>query len=191
MDNKYWQKRYEEDNTGWDVGHATPPITTYFDKVADKSAKILIPGCGNAYEAAYLWEQGFANVYLCDWAASPLAKFADSHPEFPKEQLINADFFKLEEGGFDFVVEQTFFCALPRNRRADYAKKVAELLKSKGKLVGLLFGVEFEREGPPFGGSKEEYVDCFTPHFSTVSIEPCQNSIPPRQGSELFIELIK
>lgn len=190
MDSNYWQKRYENDQIGWDIGYISTPIKAYFDNVADKEMKILIPGGGNGHEAAYLWANGFKNVHLCDWAAAPLEDFAKKNPTFPKNQLLHLDFFELEDK-FDCVIEQTFFCALPPDRRSDYAEKMAAILKEGGKLVGLLFGVDFEREGPPFGGDKAEYLEYFHPHFSEISIVPCANSIPPRQGSELFIELIK
>lgn len=189
----YWKDRYETQNLGWDVGTITTPIKEYFDVIPDKNLKILIPGCGNAHEAAYLFNQGFTNLYLCDWVQDPLDHFAAQHPNFPKEQLIHANFFDLEEKDFDIIVEQTFFCALSPELRPQYAVKMAELLKEGGHLAGLLFNesLDLGREGPPFGGNKTEYLSYFEPHFSSISMEPCLNSIPPRLGVELFIELTK
>jgi len=188
----YWQNRYQEHRIGWDAGQITTPIKEYFDSIEDKSLKILIPGCGNAHEAAYLFQQGFTNLYLCDWAQAPLDVFAEDHPNFPKEHLICADFFFLEEKEFDYVVEQTFFCAIDPSLRPKYAQKMAEILKEGGQLIGLLFELlESGKEGPPFKGNKKEYLTYFEPHFSSVKIEPCMNSIAPRMGSELFIQIKK
>ncbi|SHI83533.1 Thiopurine S-methyltransferase (TPMT) [Algibacter luteus] len=50
----YWTQRYNERQTGWDVGKPTTPLKTYIDQLKNKSLKILIPGAGNAYEAEYL-----------------------------------------------------------------------------------------------------------------------------------------
>ena len=187
----YWQSRYQDNQIGWDAGSITTPIKNYFDAISDRTIKILIPGCGNAHEAAYLFEQGFTNVYLCDWASAPLENFAEKHPNFPKEQLICANFFDLELKGFDYIVEQTFFCAIQPDFRPNYAKQVAKLLKKGGKLVGLLFNetLNLEKAGPPFGGNIEEYRGYFEPYFSTVKIEPCLDSIKPRLGVELFVEM--
>ena len=69
---KFWTQRYENGSTGWNIGYASPPITAYFDQVPDKSARILIPGAGNAYEAEYLYQQGFENVFVLDIAQPPL-----------------------------------------------------------------------------------------------------------------------
>ena len=187
LDKNYWEQRWAEGQTGWDTRSITTPIKEYFDKVANKNAKILIPGCGNAHEAIYLYEQGFKNVYICDWAEAPLTAFAAQMPDFPKEQLLCADFFELQEKDFDYIIEQTFFCALPTKLRPKYAPKMRELLRPSGKLVGLLFSFPLTEEGPPFGGSRVEYLTYFEPVFQHIYIENCYNSIKPRQGNEYFI----
>jgi hypothetical protein len=59
------------------------------------------------------------------------------------------------------------------------------LLSFCGKLAGLLFDRTFEG-GPPFGGSKAEYMTLFAPHFKISTMETCTNSVAPRAGTELF-----
>ena len=66
-----------------------------------------------------------------------------------------------------------------------------ELLNAGGKLVGLLFNTSFDKEGPPFGGNKEEYLGYFEEIFFIKKMEDCYNSIAPRAGRELFMILIK
>ncbi len=189
LDKSYWEKRWEEGQTGWDTRSVTTPLKVYFDQLTYFKAKILIPGCGNAHEALYLFEKGFKNVYICDWAEEPLKSFAKKVPDFPKEQLLCTDFFKLEIQNFDFIFEQTFFCALDPFLRKDYAPKIKSLLKPGGKLVGLLFNFQLSEQGPPFGGSKEEYLSYFKPLFNNIYIEDAYNSIKPREGRELFIKI--
>jgi thiopurine S-methyltransferase len=116
-----------------------------------------------------------------------LDDFQKRNPNFPKEHLHQKDFFK-HEGEYDLIIEQTLFCAIDPSLRSTYAQKVAELLKEGGKLVGLFFNREFEG-GPPFGGSKEEYLWYFSSLFSTVQMEECYNSTGPREGNELFIKI--
>lgn len=186
---EYWVNRYQQAQTGWDTGSITTPIKNYVDQLEDKSLRILIPGCGQGHEARYLYEQGFHNTWVCDWAAEPLQYLQKAVPQFPKRQLLQADFFALDLSPFDLIIEQTFFCALPPVRRPDYARKMRELLHHSGKLVGLLFDFPLSDQGPPFGGSKEEYLGYFEPHFEQISMEPCYNSIKPRKGSELFIQI--
>lgn len=190
---EFWQQRYEQDSIGWDMGEVSPPLKAYINQLPEsaKNQAVLVPGAGNAYEVGYLHEQGFTNVTLVDFAMAPIEAFVKRYPDFPTEHLICADFFALsaEQYQFDWVLEQTFFCAINPSRRDEYVEQMAALLKPKGKLVGLLFDKEFGREEPPFGGTKAEYQQRFEANFEIDIIEPSYNSHPARQGSELFIKM--
>jgi thiopurine S-methyltransferase len=188
LDSNYWQERYKTNQTGWDAGSITTPIKEYIDQLKDKSIKILIPGCGNAHEAAYLWQQGFINVFLLDFVAEPLNNFSKQFPNFPKSHLLLKDFFELDEK-FDLIIEQTFFCALEPKLRTSYTEKMYQILYPEGKLVGVMFSSEFKKEGPPFGGTKTEYQALFERYFDIAKMEECYNSIEPRKGNELFVVL--
>ena len=185
IDQKYWEERYATHKTGWNVGYTSTPLKIYFDQLKDKTVKILIPGAGNSYEAEYLWNNGFKNIYVLDFAKQPLDNFKNRLPEFPQNQLLNADFFELDDS-FDLIFEQTFFCALHPSLRAHYVEKMFHLLKAKGKLIGLFFNFELTEDGPPFGGSLSEYKSLFEHKFHQNVLEPSINSIKERQGNELF-----
>jgi len=184
LDDQYWTHRYKEQQTGWDIGYPSTPLKEYIDKLTDKSLKILIPGCGNAYEAEYLIQSGFKNLTLVD-ISEELVKNLKARFSDKPIKIIHEDFF-LHSGKYDLILEQTFFCALHPLQRADYVIKMKELLKPGGKLAGVLFNKEFEG-GPPFGGNEDEYRKLFSKYFNEVKIEPCYNSIPPRKGAEVFI----
>jgi hypothetical protein len=66
-----------------------------------------------------------------------------------------------------------------------------ELLAVNGKLVGVLFNRHFEEQGPPFGGTKDEYEPMFAQYFNFKTFEPCYNSFSRRKDTELFINLVK
>ncbi|NRB58732.1 MAG: methyltransferase domain-containing protein [Winogradskyella sp.] len=185
LDSDYWEKRYQNNQTGWDIGEPSTPIKTYVDQLKDKNIKILIPGGGNSYEAEYLWHNGFKNIFVADIALSPLKNLKQRVEDFPDSQLLHSDFFKLDNK-FDFIIEQTFFCALNPDLRMQYTEQMLKLLKSHGKLVGLLFDFELTSEGPPFGGSIEEYQNLFQNGFRIKTLEKSRNSIKPREGKELF-----
>lgn len=204
FNSSYWQNRYQKSDTPWDIGAASPPLVVFFEKLLEKDEKnkdlkILIPGGGSSHEAEFLHKKGFKNVFVIDLAASPLEEFSKRCPSFPKEHLIKKDFFKFEGQNleyfnfFDLIVEQTFFCALDPRLRIDYAKKMNELLKKEGKLIGLLFDfpIKEEQQSPPFGGNINEYREIFEPYFEIKNLKRCYNSIKPRQGTELFIEFVK
>lgn len=190
FDEKYWTNRYHNSQTQWDAGEITTPLKAFFDQLINKKQEILIPGGGNGYEAAYLHQLGFTQVYLLDFSSPPLENFAKRNPSFPPHHLLQQDFFTCT-GKYDLVVEQTFFCALHPSRRQEYAIKVAEILKPGGRLAGLLFNDALNKDQPPFGGSKAEYITYFDPYFNIKKMEECYNSIKPRQGRELWVEMIK
>lgn len=190
LDKNYWTQRYQQNETGWDVGEITTPLKEYFNQIKNKNVSILIPGAGNAYEAEYLFNNGFNNIFVIDISEEPLKNIKKRVPDFPTENLILGDFFRHEKT-YDIIIEQTFFCALNPNLRSDYAKKMNELLYPKGKLVGVLFNDVLNTDKPPFGGNAEEYKKYFSPYFNFVKFESCYNSIKPRQGRELFILLEK
>ena len=190
FDELFWSSKYQEGQTGWDMGEVSPPIKAYIDQLTNKNLSILIPGAGNAYEAAYLFEQGFTDVTVLDLAKEPLDNFKKRIPDFPKSNLVQQDFFH-HEGHYDLILEQTFFCALDPSLRMSYIDKMKSLLKQHGKLVGLLFDFRLSNEGPPFGGDADAYSLAFQKQFHLKTLVPCYNSIKPRDGKELFINFVK
>jgi hypothetical protein len=185
LDANFWNERYLKAETGWDLNQVSPPIKSYIDQLSDKSVRILIAGCGNAYEAEYLLQQGFTNITLVDLAPALVerlkVKFKDTDIK-----IIQADIFQ-HEGEYDLIFEQTLFCALNPELREKYARKMESLLAQKGKLVGLLFNCNFEKMGPPFGGDKADYKKLFSEYFHLKTIDDCYNSTTPRAGNELFV----
>jgi copper chaperone CopZ len=105
-------------------------------------------------------------------------------------RILHGDFFEHTET-YDLILEQTFFCALNPRLRERYAAKVFHLLNKGGRVVGLLFNVIFEKAGPPFGGKREDYIKIFEPIFNLKQFDICTNSVKPRMGMELFIEMEK
>jgi thiopurine S-methyltransferase len=190
FDSNYWTKRYKNQETAWDAGSITTPLKEYIDQLKNKEIRILVPGAGNSYEAEYLHNSGFSNVFVLDISAVPLENLKQRVPSFPEDQLLCEDFFT-HQGQYDLILEQTFFCALDPSLREAYARKMSELLKKDGRLVGVLFEGILNTGGPPFGGTREEYLKCFGPYFEVRKLEPCYNSIKPRAGRELFIELVR
>jgi len=192
MDSKalghYWTKRYEEERTGWDIGYPSTPLKEYVDQLENKDLRILIPGAGNAYEAEYLHQSGFSNVFVLDVSEIPLKALQTRCPSFPSDHLLQEDFFA-HEGSYDLILEQTFFCSFEpkQENRKRYAEQMHNLLLVNGKLVGVWFKHPLLLNGKrPFGGSKDEYLTYFNSWFDVAIFEDCHNSIGPRKGNELF-----
>ena len=185
----FWNDRYLTNKTEWDLKQVSPPLKTFIDELKNKNQKILIPGCGNAYEAGYLINSGFHQVTLVDISTVLIEKLKQKFANQPIK-IIMGDFFHLEES-YDLILEQTFFCAINPELRPDYVKQAYKLLKPGGRIAGLLFNTEFNQQGPPFGGNQTEYEKLFKPYFELVQLGESKNSVLPRQGSELFFEFLK
>ena len=190
LDKNYWEERWENHLTGWDIGYSSPAIEEYILQYPNKVASILIPGCGNAYEVEFLWNLGFTNITILDISTTAVQILRDKYLDRKGVTVICEDFF-LHQGKYDLIIEQTFFCALRPELRPEYVKKMHELLDQGGRIVGVLFNRNFEKDGPPFGGSVLEYQNLFNDDFDIQKMEECYNSIPSRKGSEIFINLKK
>ena len=192
---QYWNDRYLQGQTGWDIRQVSPPLQAYFDQLTAKDLSILIPGCGNSYEAEYLLKQGFTDITLLDISPALVESLRKKfQPPSPALHLITADFFD-HDGSYDLIIEQTFFCALDPAKRPDYVEKTFSLLRPGGRLAGLLFDRDFpggpsdspKANHPPYGGHKEEYQKLLEKRFRVKTLTPCYNSIKPRMGTELFL----
>ena len=189
LDESYWDARYKNNTAAWDIGYVSPPMKTYIDSLTNKELEILIPGCGNTYEAEYLLQLGFRHITVIDIAPAVVDKLQLKFAGNACIQIVCGDFFA-HEGQYDLILEQTFFCALPPLMRPRYVAKMHRLLKDDATLAGVLFNRSFD-DGPPFGGNQQEYEALFNSAFNSVSMQPCDHSIAPRANSELLFECRK
>lgn len=185
MEKEFWKNKYEMQATAWNINGYSTPLIEYIDSITDKNAKILIPGNGMSHDAMYAYSKGYKNIFVCDWIEKAKKEFFNRFPTFPTNQFILRDFFELEDS-FDYIIEQTFFCALHPKERLKYLQKTKQLLRNDGYFSGVLFNHPFSEEGPPFGGQMQYYKELFSNYFEIEKLELCYNSIKPRKNRELF-----
>jgi len=187
---EYWTEQYSNQQTGWDLGYASPPLIEYTKQLTNKDLTILIPGAGYGWEVEYLYNCGFCNVYLLEFAIQPIEAFRKRVPHFPEKNIIQLDFFDLNFT-FDLILEQTFFTSFPPQLRTAFVIQMHKLLNLDGKYVGLFFNHPFYNHFPPFSMFPQEYLQLFKPYFSVQCFENCYNSIKPRAGREVFFIMQK
>lgn len=186
----FWNTRWVSAETGWDMKQVSPPLKYFIDNISDKDLKILIPGCGNAYEASYLVDNGFENVTLIDISSHLVSSLRRRLAGKPIK-IIHGNYFE-HLGKYDLILEQTFFCAINPKQRGDYVKQAFELLNKNGRIAGVLFNEHFGFvDHPPYLGNEKEYLQLFKPYFDILRMEPCTISIQPRLGNELLVEFQK
>ena len=187
---KYWEDRYQQDQTGWDLAGPTPVLQAVMATIS-KDARILIPGCGLGWDGEALHKAGYRHVYLSDWAESAKRAFLTRVPDFPEDRFLTGDFFTWSTESpwidhFDLVLECTFYCAIPPEKRENYVQRMAQILRPGGQICGLLFTFPLTDQGPPFGGSTEEYRQRFSPPFELTALRPHPLSIKARADKEVY-----
>ncbi len=177
----FWEKRYREQFTPWDAGRV-PDMTQTFITALAPASRVLIPGCGSAYEARAFAEAGH-DVIAVDFSEAALEAARGVLGEWA-HCLKHGDFFTTDFGSpFDVVYERAFLCALPRRAWPNYATRVAELLRPGGVLAGFFFWDESER-GPPFGLKPGELEALLDNAFNRSADVAVTDSIPVFQGKE-------
>ena len=145
-----WESRYQQEQTGWDRGEASPNLLYWIKNESLKPCRILIPGCGNGHEVVTLAEKGF-EVVAIDIAATPIENLKKVLEDRQlKTDLIQNDFFTWElDKPFDAIYEQTSLCALHPDQWEKYEQCLFNWLKPKGKLFAQ-FMQTGEDSGPPY-----------------------------------------
>ena len=177
----FWESRYRDHTTPWDAGKVPDALRDYTKRIKSGS-RILIPGCGSAYEAGYLAENGF-DVLAIDF--SPAAVELAKKNLFRFGDIVRlADFFEFDYGKpYEVIYERAFLCALPPRMWPQYAPRMAQLLRPGGELAGFFFFRETEK-GPPFGTTPEALQALLAPHFDLVEDRVVTDSIPVFQDAE-------
>jgi SAM-dependent methyltransferase len=187
---EFWDERYSADFTPWDARGVPPTLAEYVARSAP-GKRVLVPGCGSAYEAGFLHERGYA-VTAIDISPVALERARAVLGEAVAAQVLRrADFFTLP-GPFDWIYERALLCALPPALWPQYATAAAHLLEPGGELAGFFFiddAASEPRRGPPFAARRAEIDELFDKSFVRVeqrAIEPGQ-SIPVFAGHEHWI----
>ena len=183
----FWDERFNVHFTPWDKG-AVPLQLQHFCHALtaqnNQTMRALIPGCGNAYELAYLAQLGW-DALAIDFSAAAVASAKALHPQFAA-RIIQADFFDfIPKNPLDVIGERAFLCALPPTFRAQIAAHWAKLLPVNGLLLGYFFiDEQASKQGPPFGMSQADVDALLLPHFECVENSAVEDSLPVFKGRE-------
>jgi hypothetical protein len=200
---EYWEKRFHEGDTPWDLGEATPllhealeflqALPGYSSELGSvKSANVLCAGAGRGADALELVRHGF-DVVAVEWAGSAVDSLRKRHRALGPNvngslSIIEGDFFKIEAIQVDIAFEHTFLCALDPDCRPNYVDVMSRWLKPKGVLLGNFFidsggnGGQNDRCEPPFFITKEEVQMLFAHKFNMLSLVPAVKKGAGRRG---------
>ena len=186
----FWDERYRAGFTPWDA-RGVPDALKRFVGRSRPGHRVLVPGCGSAYEAGYLDAQGF-EVTAIDIAPEAVARARGILGDAAAGRVLKqADFFTLELD-VDWIYERALLCALPVRLWNDYAAAARRLLAPGSLLAGFFFVDESApepRRGPPFPAHRSEIEALFADAFLCVEDEviPPAHSIPAFAGRERWM----
>jgi SAM-dependent methyltransferase len=190
LNGAYWEERYAQGEDEWDKGAPSPGLVDFLQGDNPETGRVLVPGCGRGHDVRAWARAGFDATGL----DVTLAAVRDAAEIAGREGLTNAkfvqgDFFQPPSawrGGFDWMFEHTFFCAIHPTLRDRYVEQMAGYLRDGGHLLGVFYMIPPEEEGPPFGTTREELLRRFGGRFELVR-ERVPRSYPNRTGMELLM----
>jgi thiopurine S-methyltransferase len=174
--------RYGAGFAPWDAGKV-PARLLDFVRASPRPRRVLVPGCGSAWDVRCFAEHGWDVVGL-DF--SPAAVEEARRVLGPHANRVRqADFFApIPEAPFEVVYERAFLCALPRRLWRDWARRMAELLQP-GAIVAGFFYFDVGERGPPFPLQGEAELDALMGgDFERVDDAAVDDSIPVFRGKE-------
>ncbi|TDG08569.1 methyltransferase domain-containing protein [Paraburkholderia guartelaensis] len=179
----FWDERFARGFTPWDQAGVQRQFEVF--ATAHPEAAVLIPGCGNAWEARWLAERG-RTVRAIDFAPAAVASARAALGQYA-DVVEEADFYAYTPPFTPaWVFERAFLCALPKAQRASYATRMAQLLQPGALLAGYFFIGETPK-GPPFAIARDELDALLTPYFTLADDQPVADSLPVFVGRERWL----
>ncbi len=182
-DAAFWDERFEQGHMPWDLGRVPDEFAAF--AAGRNRCSVLIPGCGSAHEALWLARADWP-VRAIDFSAQAVAAAKRGLGAYA-EVVEQADFFTYTPSfAPDWIYERLFLCAIPRECRLAYARRVAALLSPGGMLAGFFF-IDTTLSGPPFGIEYSELKGLLEPAFALVEDAPVTDSLPIVAGRERWL----
>jgi isopentenyldiphosphate isomerase/SAM-dependent methyltransferase len=180
----YWEHRYQAGDMPWEKGAPSPGLVDFLAAYPElPRARVCVPGCGTGHDVRAWAAAGF-EVAGCDLAPSAIELASARTAEAGlKAAFLQVDFLRAQPPSlFDWVFEHTLFCAIQPAERELYVQAVLRWLKPGGRYLAVNYLIP-DTDGPPFGVTREEIIQRFSPYFSLLE-EWVPRSYPNRTGLE-------
>ena len=187
MNQEYWENRYRTQDMPWEKGAPSPGLEDFLAAHPKlERGTVCVPGCGTGHDVRAFARTGFS-VFGFDIAPSGIRlatektkasgltatfELADFLHDTPRQQ-------------FDWLFEHTLYCAIQPAEREEYVRAVLRWLKPDGQYLAVNYLIP-DTDGPPFGTTRDEVWQRFSPHFELVK-QWVPRSYPNRTGLELML----
>lgn len=175
MEREFWSQRWETGETRFHLERVNPHLERHLTRWLGEraGAHVLVPLCGKTLDLAWLAEHG-CHVHGVEFVALAVRQLfaehswtADVERRGPFEvqrarecdvEVLCGDVFDLAPRDLppiDAILDRAAWIALPRDARARYAAKLAELARPGTRL--LLVALDHDLDsGPPFAVTEQE-----------------------------------
>ena len=187
MDREYWEARYQTKDMPWEKGAASPGLVDFLKSHPSLArGTVCVPGCGTGHDVRVWAQAGFAASGF-DIAPSAIRLATEAtRAAGLTAKFAQANFLKDEPPAlFDWIFEHTLFCAIQLEERDAYVEAMLRWLKPRGQYLAVNYIIP-DQDGPPFGTTREELWQRFSPHFQ-LKQEWVPRSYPNRTGLELML----
>jgi cyclopropane fatty-acyl-phospholipid synthase-like methyltransferase len=187
MTQDYWEGRYQTQDMPWEKGEASPGLVDFLAQRPElPRGSVCVPGCGTghdvrAWAAAGFETSGFDIAPTAIRLASERTEAAGLRARFEVRDFLREP----PPERFDWLFEHTLFCAIQIEERDVYGEALLRWLKPQGNYLAVNYLIP-DKDGPPFGTTREELLRRFAPHFELVE-EWVPRSYPNRTGLELML----
>jgi SAM-dependent methyltransferase len=166
----FWEQRYRQGVTPWDYGSVPPGLDAWIAAYPGPR-RVLIPGCGAAYEARAFVARGW-DVLAIDYSPAAV-EAAQAALGACAAKVRRVDFFTDDFGtAFSVIYERAFLCALPPRMGAAYRDRMHALLADDGVLAGYFFVAAETGRGPPFAISDASLKRLLGSRFDLIEDTP-------------------
>ncbi|HEX4342874.1 MAG TPA: methyltransferase domain-containing protein [Verrucomicrobiae bacterium] len=187
MSDNYWEQRYQTADMPWEKGAPSPGLVDFLAEHKElKRGSVAVPGCGTGHDVREFARAGF-DAFGFDIAPSAI-RLAEERTKAAglKATFRQVDFLQKKPPQlFDWVFEHTLFCAIEPAERDLYVQAAIRWLKPGGNYLAVNYIIP-NTEGPPFGTTRDELWQRFSPHFELLK-EYVPRSYPNRAGLELLM----
>ncbi|GAA6037962.1 hypothetical protein JCM8097_009511 [Rhodosporidiobolus ruineniae] len=195
-----WDQAWKGGLTPWDASGAQPALVELveerweavgvpFDELKD--GKVLVPGCGTGYDAAFFASKGIdaVGMDISPTAVQRAQGYHASSPNAPSNvTFLAADFFSFDLPPFSLAYDYTFFCAIPPTWRAKWGKRYGEVIRPGGLLIALAFPLDGDRAGgPPYSVSEDAYDAVLLDNFEKIYSAHPGKSSAGREGRDKML----
>jgi SAM-dependent methyltransferase len=186
-----WEELWSKDIYPWDRGQAHQDLVDLVESglldTTIQGGRALVPGCGKGHDVYLFAGRGAQEAVGLDISATAtgICQQEATLRGVANATFVAGDFFTAELGeAFSVVYDYTFFCAIDPALRADWGKRMQQLVKPGGVLVCLVFPLDETRTtGPPYPVTMDAYTQVLQ-GFQLELDQPCTHSFADRVGHE-------